>query len=142
MGWLLLLLLLGAAALGAFSEGPLNRTEAQAGEGELSVQHQRFYRKGASSVIEVGLRGDPSRPETEVLIGSPLLDALSLETIRPNPDRAQAGRDGLLLTFSVPDGGPATVYLGIRPRTIGRVHGAIAVAGTGASVPVRFFVYP
>lgn len=139
IGWAFMALVLIAAALGVFSEGPLSWTHAQGDQ--VTVEYQRVYRNGAPS--ELVLSFSPGFDgERTVILPHSLLQKVTLETITPTPERSETQADGLHLTFAVPDAGPESrIYLQVRPNGLGPLRGDIRSAEGGAA-RLRSFILP
>lgn len=142
LGWGLLALMLFAAFLGVFSQGPLSWTSTAGSGGGFSVHYERFYRSGAAASLDIQLEpAEGAAAERTLVLSPPLLEALSIETVHPAPLRAEAHPDGLHLHFgAAPSGG--RVQLDIRPQRLGTTDGTITMSGSGSQARIWFLVYP
>jgi hypothetical protein len=142
IGWIILCAVLGAAFLGAFSEGLFSWKTVVAGGGRLKIEHQRFYRKGASSDMVLHIDGGEGGTERNITLDHGLAGMLTLETISPEPVRSESRRDGLHLVFASPaqDGGP--IYITLRPIGVGSADGFVTLDETEARARVKFFIFP
>lgn len=132
-GWTVMALTLVAALAGVFGGGPLAHAEATAAG--LHVEYERFCRNGGDARLE--LRVDAAGADgARVWFAREYLERFELIEVLPQPERVDSSADIVRMTFSAPEGREeVTVLLRTRPRTIGRVEGALGVEGGGQ---VRF----
>jgi hypothetical protein len=133
-GWIVLTLLLVAALAGLFGHGWLSKQKI--GDGTLRVEFDRFQRitKVTPYIISVKSGGEP-----KLTLGRKFQTAYEVIDIEPHPIRSSAGENGLELQFaSAADSLRAVIWA--RPRSFGRMR--FSVAGEGAALTVRAFVYP
>jgi hypothetical protein len=141
-GWIVLLLLLVAAALGLFGPGILGSAHPTAPNGALSVEHLRFARARSPQRLQVALEPDDRGDgRFELWLDSAWLDAVTLEHITPQPDRVRAGAERTTLEFAWDRApGRVPIVLEIEAQQFGRLRARI---GSGAeAVEVSQFVHP
>lgn len=141
VGWAAMALVLLAALLGLFAEGPLSDTTLRSGDGRLEIEYPRFLRNGATS--QMTLRFATGTAGTaDVLLGPAIPRKLAFESIRPAPVASRTTFEGLILTFELGPEGRGKVNLSIRPNAPGFVAGPVGLAGAGAPPRISAFVYP
>lgn len=99
IGWVLMLLFVIAALLGATgSGGPLSMARAQSGQ--ATVNYPRIARWQASTQMIVTLAPSASG-QADLYLPQSLLDVFAVEGILPEPAQARTAAGGQLLTFDV-----------------------------------------
>ncbi len=142
IGWLLLILTLVAAMLGAFGDGPLARATVASDDGSLSARVQRLDRHGSPSSIGLRIRPEPGADTVEVWIDRGFVEKQVFETIHPEPATVTASRDRLTYEFKVePDTPEVRISFETVPDGLGMSTGELGVVD-GASVRFRQFVFP
>lgn len=139
VGWIVILAVVVAGALGLFANGPLShRTAAR---GAIEVHHQRFARNQGRTTIEVEV-GPTAAEEGEVVVAVPqsFLDAYEVEEVFPEPASVRSALDTVELVFEVGAGAELRAVLHLRPERTGRQRGAITVGDD--TVELRQFVHP
>lgn len=136
-------LLVLAALAGFFGGGGVARTEAHSADGALAVEYRRFARNHSDAELTVrvqpaGAAGDPVR----VWLSRPLLRAVEVERVTPEPVRSTAGGERVTFEFATAaGGGPVEIVFHGRTREPGVARGRVGVEG-GGEVDVRPFVFP
>jgi hypothetical protein len=139
-GWLALLLVALAAAVGVFGvNGPLSRQRASAEA--LQLEYQRFvrYETPAALTVQLAPQGGDS---ASLWLGQGFAERFLVEQIVPEPERVEATPERVTYTFATPrSGGPLQVTLHIRPQQPGP---SVSLAGAGDGRPIEFyqFIYP
>jgi hypothetical protein len=141
-GWVIVAVLIVAAAMGLFSGGPLSWAVATDPGNALRVDYERFMRQDALHHIRLAI--EPAGGRTvDLQIGQPFLDAVRIEEFAPLPRAQFLERDGQVVRFRAAGDGLASfiVNLTVEPKRVGIVSSTIAIAG---EAPVRFtqFVFP
>ena len=135
IGWALATLLVLAATLGLFGDGPLARASASGADG-TSVRYERFSRTRRPVDIEAvrPASADPAR----LRVDEEFLRAVELLALDPPPSRWRVAGEDRIYEF---EGATSTVVLHVEYRRAGRVVGSIA---WGAADPVAFstLVFP
>lgn len=141
IAWWVMGALLLAALLGLFGHGPLSRVHAGNANG-LSVEFDRLQR--ANAPAELAFRIDESlvrQGEARLRIDDGLLRHMHIESIMPEPDRAEVRAGAVDFVFVVAEGGDARGTVRYRPVSFGRRSGRVSTPGA-PPVPVDHFVYP
>ena len=141
IAWWVMGALLLAALLGLFGHGPLSRVHAGDATG-LSVEYDRLQR--ANAPAELAFRIDESlvrQGEARLRIDDGLLRSMHIESIMPEPDRAEARVGAVEFVFVVAEGSDAQGIVRYRPVSFGRRTGRVSTPGA-PSVAVDHFVYP
>ena len=137
--WVALVFLVAAALLGVFAKGPLSEVRAGGAAHGLEVECQRFARNGAAERIT--LRRVPAGDGgLSVRIDGETMRAFEIEAIHPRPDEEQPSSGGIALVYRQ-GVAPVTLFLDVRPRTVGPVRSAFSVPGRPPVLVTRF-VYP
>ncbi len=143
MSWAILTLLLLAALLGLFSVGPLSITTGIDPGRLFSLDHERFLRFKAPSELRLHLEPEATAKQTVTIrLSGDMARGVELVNIQPEPEGMAATADGIEIEFRISDPGePAEIVFGILPHRMGRLEGAIGLAG---EAPLRLspFVYP
>ncbi len=136
IGWYGLCLLVGLTLSGLFSKGPLSWATIELKDRRATLEYDRFLRNGTHTDLTLDLRLSNG---TVATLGGPLLDAVSLESVHPQPRSMRTVGDGLELTFK--DGQDHT-----------RAHVTLGVDGLGLqraylrvgeeTVPFWIFIFP
>jgi hypothetical protein len=127
-----------AALLGLFGNGPLSYATAEGGA--LHVEYDRFLRHQAPQQLRLRVEtaeGDRVR----VWLSSDYLEHIQIEHIEPRPQRVEVGPDGQTFTFLVADEEPAAIVLHFVPERVGRLTARVRLAGKEA-LTFHQFVYP
>ncbi len=143
VGWAAMVLIILAAAAGAFGRGPLARASTGGPEAGIRVEYERLLRRQAKARMHLEL-APPSvaSPEARVTIDSALLAAMDIERVTPQPESEQAAPNGVTYTFRLsPLSAPQRVTIDYEASAAWRHTGAISVPD---HPPLRlsFFVYP
>ncbi|WP_119303784.1 hypothetical protein [Dongia deserti] len=140
IGWVVLWLIVLLALLGLFSEGPLSMASVESPAGDLRITYGRFERNGAPAELKLAV--EPRRAgEVAIRISAPVMEAFTIESVTPKPRTERGIAGGVELLFPVAAGGPLTVHMTMRARSVGVVTGEI---GIGENRPARLsqFIYP
>jgi hypothetical protein len=140
IGWAFLGLIAVLALLGLFSNGLLSTASVESPAGDLRVTYERFQRNGAPAEIKLEAVPQPGR-QLAIRISAQMLDAVTIEAITPRPEAERGIANGVEFVFAVEPGEPLTVYMNVRPNSVGFLAGEI---GIGESRPTRLsqFIYP
>lgn len=128
--------ILVAAVLGLFGEGPLAHAKKSSPGGGLTVDYDRFVRTAASTFLNVQVQR--SQAPIRLEISSGYLDKMSIGQINPEPDSEQQTSNHLILTFDQKP--PAQIQVYVVPQKIGVRGGTLTVGGE--RVRIQQFVYP
>lgn len=143
IGWAVMALVLGAAMLGLFGDGPAAHASAGDVDGPLRIEYQRFARMGAPSTLVIELEpGAAGDGQVHLWLDQAYLDSVEVRRITPEPasGRAAAGRS--VYTFEVEDPTrPVRVTFDLRPERFG-IPSLRAGLVDGPSAEGRQLVYP
>ncbi|MFO0846401.1 MAG: hypothetical protein U0797_29210 [Gemmataceae bacterium] len=135
-GWLALLLVLLAALLGLLGSGPLSGAVAQAGDGSVRVEFERFLRREAPAALHFAVGSDGL---VRLWIDREYLRRVRVLEVTPRPEREEVGSDAVTYVFRL--SGPGEVTLRFEPVRIGYLPGWAGLAG-GPAVSFAQFAYP
>ena len=137
-GWVLIALIVAAAAAGLMGDGPLSEASVTSGAGV--VRFERIAR--AHAPLEWRVRGAAAANGTlRVAIDSALLRDLKVESIVPVPMRLDSGPDRLAYVFHAPPGTQVDVTLRLRAVAAGRLEGGVAL-NDGAPASLGILILP
>ncbi|ABS64891.1 conserved hypothetical protein [Parvibaculum lavamentivorans DS-1] len=139
-GWVALGLLVIAAALGLFSEGPLSTASTTGAAGRMEVSYDRFGRNGAATRISITVR-DNDAQELAITLSKPMMDAFAVETVHPTPREERSTPEGTEFVFASTGGGPLRVYFDVRPELSGLIRSEISLP-YGPPARLTQFTYP
>ena len=139
VGWLVMVLVLVAAALGLFGNGPISHRRSSSDD--LTVRYQRFARSQGNTSVEVEARAAGSAGTVDVWMAEDFLDAYDVETVQPPPRSTSTRAGGVVFSFATEGGAAVKVTFTLQPEDVGRQHGAVAV-GDGRPATFTQFVYP
>lgn len=132
VGWTILILIVAAAAAGAFAGGPLS---AATGTGEgLEAAYERFARRGVETRLTVTL------PASRTLWVQGM-DGFDVTGLEPAPATVRRERTGLAYDFA-PGTGPAVATFLLKPRDWGRQRVTLAARPDAPPTVLAMFVYP
>jgi hypothetical protein len=139
-GWVVLLLLVVAAALGLFGSGPLSDALAEDGSGTLRVEYERFARFHGPATVKVELGpGSVTQDEARLVLSRRFVERIAQLEIAPEPDQAEMGADTFTYVFRARE--PGSVTLRYLPDHFGTLDTTIAIED-GPAVEISQFVYP
>lgn len=143
-GWVLGLLLLAAALVGLFGNGPLSTATARSADGGIEVTYDRLARHGSPTQLKVDVR-QPLAGDGPVVVwlARDFLDGIEIEAIIPEPNRVVDSDARTGYEFEVEDvgGDGLNVTFFVRYDQIFIRHGEVGV-GSGQPVPFDMLVYP
>lgn len=130
---------LGRAAIGLFvlaaclgvlgGTGPLNRTDASAGDGSLTVEYDRFIRAGAPTIMRLTVDGAAA---DDCILSPAVFDEMQIQRIEPAPEEVVRRADGVHLRFAAPLADGSSVTIDAVATGPGRIDAWAALAGHGA----------
>lgn len=133
-GWVLLYVIVIAAALGFFGDGWLSRTSTS-GE-NVVISYERFIRTENPTRVHFNTTAN----DGEMILSLPghYVDIMHIRHIQPEPRSQEIHGDRLALTFTAT--GSASVILTLSPQRRGSLQGEILV--NDESVLLSHYVYP
>jgi hypothetical protein len=140
VAWVVMVLILVAALLGAFGNGVLSKRTANSEDGGLRVEYQKIVRFQAIS--ELRLKIDVKEPGDEGLvtltIGGGYLEHFELESVVPEPEEQRSGEGHVVLMLRpVRPGEPVEVTVRAKVEKLGEITGELSVQGGGLPQRVR-----
>lgn len=134
IGWVLLYMLMGGAALGLFGNGMLSKVETE--KGKIIVSFDRFFRYEASMELEI--EGNESHNFTTIAFPQNYLKKFKVENVVPQPIRIFTQYQNVIYQFE----GDATrsVKFYLVPKEIGQVNGTMIV--NRSPFILKHFIYP
>lgn len=142
VGLVLLAVFLAAGVAGTFGAGPLSETTAEAEDGSLAVEYERFIRHiGMTSLTATLGTSAVSQGTARLLISRDLAAGWRIENVSPTPSVESSSDDWLIYEFEVLGETPPRVRVLYRGDGFG-THGGTIRAGSGATVDLRQWIYP
>jgi hypothetical protein len=136
IGWVALVLFLGASLAGLFGSGPLSSARAStAGEG-LAVEYQRFVRAGAAQRLRFEIAAPDAGP-VELRLSRGYLDGVRIEHVLPAPASTTTTPEWTTFVFAP---GTRTVTIDGEATGPGRLILSAAIRG-GASLALWQLAY-
>ena len=137
ISWLLMGLIIVAALLGAFGNGPLSRRAVSSGDGRVSAAYDIIQRRSSGSLIALDIgSAAPSSGVLAVSANRVLLNEFRIEEIQPQPASAAFLPEGILWRFHAGSGTGGSVFLrvyGLRP---GLKRVSISAGGSRVDLPI------
>lgn len=145
VGWVLMAVLVLAAALGFLGSGPLSRARAEV-PGLMTVEYQRFARLETGETLTLRLQpAATSGDAVRVSLDQAFLGSVKLESVQPAPARVEAAGGRLVYVFAVAEPRvPTVVTFRYEPREIGTLRAVVALESMSEARHVTFrqLVYP
>lgn len=138
-GWLAMCLLLVAALLGVFGNGPASRSSSD-GAG-LRLEYERFLRFKAPTALKLRVSSKAANGILPLQVSSEFLEHVRLESVHPQPSRVEAGQLWTTYFFVRSEPDAFTVVFHFKPEAIGRLTGEFKLA-RGQPLSFLQFVYP
>ena len=85
IGWVVMFILLVAAATGLFGHGPVVDREKQSPDGTMSVEYYAVQRHAAPSHLYIRFRQTTPNEPVRLSISRQFVDSIKLESITPEP---------------------------------------------------------
>ncbi|WP_288437574.1 hypothetical protein [uncultured Pseudomonas sp.] len=137
LGWVLLGLFVALALAGLFaSGGPWATATRVSADGQLSVEYERFQRRGAPTTLTLELAPGLDR----IGLDERLVADWTVEALYPQPLRMTSS-DGVLWLDLAPGTGSSRLHLALRPDRLGTVDWRILRPGQ-PPLALSAFIYP
>ena len=131
IGWCLMLAAMVLGLLGLFGTGPLSSATAGGADDGVTVQYERFVRRGAKASMKLNLHNDPPG-FIQFWVSAPYLEKVMVDGVEPVPQTVTVERDRHVYTIRA--GSPdVTVTVEMEHQTFGRLEGEAGIVG-GPSV--------
>ena len=139
-GWIALTVFLVAGFLGVLGAGIFSEVHAVDAPSRFQATYDRFGHFRSDATLHVIARAEAG--EASVWIADRYLEDVEITSIRPEPLRVRAERDGTTYLFATGSGeGSVVVRFEITFQKVGVVKGRIG-RSRDAAVAIRHFVYP
>jgi len=140
IGWAVMALVVLAALLGLFGDGPLGQASAGDPAKGLGVSYARFSR--FQSTTELAVRFPPeSGPEVRVLLSRSFADRVTMKAIVPPPAAHEGGDDAVVYIFRPGQGqSMSSITFSYEPNSSGTLDGW--VRKDSSVVPFSGWVFP
>lgn len=130
VGWLILILLVACALLGALGTGPLSSGRAASASGSLALEYQRVTHRAADDTLALEVERTAQGAEPLIVsLGGDWLEALDLRGITPEPAEQAGTPEGLELTIPMKGSGRVRIVLSVRTAAVGLTRGHVRVEG-------------
>lgn len=119
-GWVLMVLIMLAATLGVFAEGPLSWSTMRQSSTGVVVDYERLVRRGGPTGLSITVPAEHAGGGTIALwIDENYLNDVRIDNISPTPDSVTAEGGGLLYEFAVGSTTNLNVSISLQPDAIG-----------------------
>lgn len=140
--WILMAVVVVAAVLGLFAEGPLSWTTVGDSRSHIVVEYGRIQRQSAPTTIRVLVAADAIKPDgITIEVDEAFTNALQITTIRPQPVQSMAVANGMRFRFEADARAATALYLYVRPEEVGSSRLRLGLADE-APVELPMFTYP
>jgi hypothetical protein len=139
VGWILMGVVIVAAAAGLFGVGPLSWATVRQLPDLAEIEYGRFQRQTAPATIRIKTR--PRSDGVLIEVDSAFLDAYKISSIWPQPVQSTAVAHGVRFRFDVAEGMPATIAFHVSPERMGFFRPKLTIAGA-EPVELPVFIFP
>jgi hypothetical protein len=140
VGWILMGVVIVAAAAGLFGVGPLSWATVRQLPDLAEIDYGRFQRQTAPATIRI----KTPRPRSDgvlIEVDSAFLNAYKISSIWPQPVQSTALAHGVRFRFDVAEGMPATIVFHVSPQRMGFFRPKLTIAGA-EPVELPVFIFP
>jgi hypothetical protein len=143
IGWLLMVVFIVAASVGAFGRGPLSSAQVRTADGRLGIEYQRIAHRQGPDLLQVDVRPDAAAEDTvRIWFDRDYMQDRIIESISPEPERTTTDGDRIVYAFHVPDRTrTARIVLRTRPDVLWAQPASAGIIG-GDSLRYRQIVLP
>jgi hypothetical protein len=127
IAWVVLYALLIAIALGLTGKGVLSDASVGSPETAIQMKYDRFMRWHAPNDLRLTVQ--PSSSSVRIMLDSQYVRQVEIKKITPTPERTISAGDAMIFVFNADPSDPLHAEFQIRPETIGRLTGWVAVDG-------------
>lgn len=129
IAWIAGALVLIAALLGVFGNGPLSRTEKSSQDGALRLEYQRIVRFQAPCELRIHIADSQSNDKAfQLWVSSECFENTLLNRITPEPQSSTLKPDGIIHEFKrQAQREPVEVIFRFDIEKIGSINGSIAL---------------
>ncbi len=131
LGRWLLVIILGAALVGAFGQGWLSDARIESADAKLALHYERITRHSAEALLRFELRGlTAADTVVDLWIDQGYVRGLRIRAVTPEPALVRVGSDRLTYRFRIESaGGTAAITLHTEPIALWRRRGEAGIAG-------------
>jgi hypothetical protein len=139
MGWIMMAIILVAAAGGVFGHGALAKRTLQPAPG-LLVEYERFARAHSPMILRISFARQPKGGVVSLWLSGDYLSKVEVGRITPEPDRSELTAGGVNYYFTARQG-PSAIVFHHKANHAGSLSGSFRL---DEEPPVNFqqFVYP
>ncbi len=134
IGWVIIALIVIAAALGFFGLGPVSKQKQQFGNN--SIEFERYMRYEAE--VEIKLNVTPNNGLAVLTVPQQYLESFEISKVMPQPEKQEIVNDNYQFTFLTQS--PSIVRVFLIPKKIGSVEGQITV--NNQAITISQYIYP
>lgn len=141
--WVVLAIVVAAAAAGLVGTGPLSWTTAEASDGSVEVEYDRFLRYDAKSTMSVSISPDAVQGGKATLyLSRELVDQWKVEAVTPTPGTESSSEEWVIYEYDVLGETPPRIELHYRGGGLGRHEGVIRAGDDGTPVDIWQWIHP
>jgi hypothetical protein len=142
IGWMVFTLIIIAALLGAFGNGPLSSATLTDENAGLSIRYERIARWDSSLLMRVTLLPENTSAQTAVMwINNAYLEGMPVQWMNPPPLRSTSREDRTMYEFPTGPGESGTITFEFRAERTGK-HTLRLGRDDSDGVAIRQFVLP
>jgi hypothetical protein len=143
VAWVVMTLIIVAAAIGLFGNGPLAETSRTVGDESVRAHYHRIVRHHQPRTLRVDVAPEAIQGgEVEVWLDSEYAKTFGLQSIIPEPESTSIERDRVVYTFSAGEGdGPLSITFFYENDGFWRQSARLGIVD-GATVEFSQFVFP
>jgi hypothetical protein len=147
--WMITAVILLAALLGVFGNGPLSTAQHSSSDGSLRIEYERFVRSQtpAEYRIHIAAQDDDDDRFVQLWVSRDCFDDTLIKRITPEPSRTRLCGDGIIHEFlRADDRGPIEVQFRLEIEKLGRFGVSMALVGRNgqrsSQLDFTQFAYP
>jgi len=139
--WFFLVIFLLLSLAGLFGRGPLSNVTAQAPDGSMRVEYERFERFSTPSVLTVRMNpASIQNGQVKLWVSESLVKPLRNQRIIPQPEKSELGAGGITYTFPASETS-TSVEFQMQPSAIGKSELKMRIPGN-AELDINIYVMP
>jgi hypothetical protein len=143
VAWVVMTLIIVAAAVGLFGNGVFAEADKTAADGSVRVDYHRIARHHQPRTLAVDVSPQfVAGGEIRIWLGKEYVNELGLQNIIPEPESTEIEPDRVVYTFTAGEGeGPFTITFYYESDGVWRQTGRLGVVD-GAEITFSQFVFP
>jgi len=139
--WFFLIIFLLLSLAGLFGRGPLAKVTAQAPDGSIRVDYERFERFSTPSVLTVRINPASIRNgQVQLWVSNSLVKPLGNQRVIPQPEKSELSQGGILYSFPASETS-ASIEFQMQPSAIGKSELKMRVPGN-SELSLNVYVMP